>query len=79
MFVAIWILFAVLVAVWASRWNHSAILWGIISIIISPLIAGVILLIVGSDHPKCPACKEVVKVGSRICKHCGQKFKENTA
>ncbi|QOL24967.1 zinc ribbon domain-containing protein [Thalassotalea sp. LPB0316] len=78
MFVLLWVLFTLLIIVWAKRWNHSVILWGITSLIISPLITGVILLIVGSAHPKCPSCKEVVKSGSRICKHCGQKFKEST-
>jgi len=67
----------VLISVWASKLNHSWILWGVISLITSPLIAGIILLIVGTDHPNCPSCKEVVKAGSRICKHCGQRFKES--
>ncbi|MBL4898990.1 MAG: zinc ribbon domain-containing protein [Colwellia sp.] len=78
MIFVLWLFFTILIGVWANKWNHSWILWVIVSLIVSPLIAGLVLLLIGTDHPKCPSCKEVVKAGSRICKHCGQKFKEKS-
>ncbi|MCP4321351.1 MAG: hypothetical protein GY787_05790 [Alteromonadales bacterium] len=75
LYIIIWLLLTVLVGIWADNWNRSGTLWGLISLIISPLIVGLCLLIAGNSNPKCPKCKETVKSGSRICKHCGQKFK----
>jgi hypothetical protein len=49
-------------------------------VIISPLIAGIVLLLAGrageeppspSTHVKCPDCRELVLNEARVCKHCG--------
>ena len=79
MVIVLWIVFALLIGVWANSINRSGIIWGLVSLIISPLITGIILLIAGSNHPNCPVCKEVVKAGALVCKHCGQTFKKSTS
>ena len=72
--VFLWILFTVLVGFWAKNWNRSAILWGLVAIILSPLFASICLLLVGNAKPSCPSCKEKVQPGAEVCKHCGHKL-----
>ena len=72
MIIALWTLFTLLIAVWAKKWNHSWLIWVVVSLLISPFIAGLILLLIGKESPKCPSCKKEMKEGSLICDKCEQ-------
>ncbi|PSV43618.1 hypothetical protein [Photobacterium indicum] len=50
MIVLFWILLTLVVAAWAKNWNRSFFLYLIISIILSPLAGGLILLISGKTQ-----------------------------
>ncbi len=41
-----WIAFAALVGALASKWKRNGVLWGILALLISPLLAAIILTIV---------------------------------
>lgn len=48
----IWLLFAVILACWARNWGRSFFLYLIFSLLLSPIIAAIILLISGREKPK---------------------------
>lgn len=66
----VYLVLVVVVGVWASRWNRSGLLWGLLALIISPVLAGLILLIVGNNNPRCPACRKPVDPEATICPYC---------
>lgn len=80
-----WAAFAVVVAILASNRGRSGLLWFFIAVVISPLIAGLLVLVLPSHalgnqsvttntHKKCPDCAEFVMLDAKVCKHCGAKF-----
>lgn len=63
------------VAILAIIKNRSFIGWFFLSLLITPLVTGVMLLVLGdNNYSICPKCKEKVKPGAVICKHCGCEF-----
>ena len=83
----IWLFFAVLVGVYASKRGRSGIGWFFLACIISPLLAFLAALAVGplkstssqsalpyETHVRCPDCRELVFYDARVCKHCGAKL-----
>jgi hypothetical protein len=46
----LWFLLVILVTVWASRWGRSTLFYFLVSLFISPIIGGVILLISGKKE-----------------------------
>lgn len=75
-----WAVLALLIGAWASGIGRSGFGWFVLALIISPLLAGIALLIAGrrneSSGPtkKCPDCSEPVARDARACKHCGYRF-----
>jgi hypothetical protein len=78
--ITLWFVFAVAVGIIAASLRRSGLGWFLLAVIISPLIAGIVLLIAGragepapspSTHVKCPDCRELVLNEARVCKHCG--------
>ena len=77
----LWVGFAVVVAVFAARQGRSGFGWFVLAVLISPLLAGLLCLALGSKHApvgptpethvKCPDCRELVLCDARRCKHCG--------
>jgi hypothetical protein len=77
----LWFGLSFVVAVYAARRGRSGTGWFILSVLISPLLAGLLCLAVGSNkeddgpnpdtHVKCPDCRELVLRDARRCKHCG--------
>ncbi len=77
----LWFGLAFVVAVYAARRGRSGSGWFILSVLISPLLAGLLCLAVGpkktdegpspDTHVKCPDCRELVLRDARRCKHCG--------
>lgn len=81
----IWVVFAIVVAILASNRGRSGLLWFFIAVVISPLIAGLLVLVLPSHalgnqsvttntHKKCPDCAEFVMLEAKVCKHCGAKL-----
>ena len=73
-FLIIYPLLLILIAVWARRWGRSGIIWALIAFFLSPLIAALVLLIFGKNAKSCPECAEPVQRKAAICKHCGYRF-----
>lgn len=80
-----WLVFSIVVGVMASGRGRSGFGWFILACLISPLVAGVFLLLMtnkaaerGRPHPsthvKCPDCKELILKDARVCRFCGCKL-----
>jgi hypothetical protein len=77
-----WILFSGIVATIASSRGRSSAGWFLLSLVISPLFAGLFLLASSNlsqkvatpspaTHVKCPDCAELVLKEAKVCRHCG--------
>jgi hypothetical protein len=84
-FFVFWLGFSVIVAILASRRGRNGFGWFLLSALISPLLAGLLVLVLAnlkdeenkpsfSSHVKCPDCRELVLKEARVCKHCGCKL-----
>ncbi len=81
---AAYIFFSLLVGAFAAILKRSGLMWMLISIIISPLFAFIILIILGNPtlpglfaslgEKTCPQCAEKIKRKAKICRHCGYTF-----
>lgn len=81
--IVLYVIFAAIVGVIAGSWGRSGFIWFLLSIVISPLLGIIILIIVGkardrgmdrispSTHVICPDCAEHIRKEARVCKHCG--------
>ena len=79
--VSTWVIVSLIVAVVANGKGRSGVGFFFLSLITSPIIALIILLVVGegpgplaanSSARKCPYCAELVKKEAIVCKHCGK-------
>lgn len=68
-----------LIFYWASVWHHSGFLFGVISIIFTPVISGLILLTFGHRKGigKCPNCGKWRKISDTKCMHCEHESTED--
>ena len=80
-----WFAFSVMCWVLASTRGRFGFGYFLLAILISPLLCGLLLLILGytkdktqgrgtptpDTHVKCPDCRELILKDARICKHCG--------
>lgn len=41
------VIFSVIVGFWANSWGRNGFMWGLLSLLVSPVIAGIALLIAG--------------------------------
>lgn len=82
-----WFFFALLVGIFAGSRGRGGISWFFISIIISPLLAFLLVLVMaplGEQRTRreveagrakvCPQCAEEVKPAAKVCRFCGHKF-----
>ena len=86
MIFAIWLALAIAVAILASNRGRSSAAWFLLSLVISPPIAGVFLLVsknlaeareagpTPETHVRCPDCAELVRNEAKVCRHCGCKL-----
>ncbi len=75
--VLLWVGFTVVVGVLASRKQRSVFGWVVLSLFISPLLAGLLLLVLPSNaegNAQCPYCRELVRSDAIKCKHCGSSI-----
>lgn len=79
-FIIFWFAMAAIVGVAANSRDRNGVYWTLLAILLSPLIAGVLVLALGSPgpnantHKKCPACAEWCANEAHVCKHCGNSF-----
>lgn len=82
-----WAILALFVGVWAGKRGRGSGSWFVLGILISPLLAGLILLALPdlSDagesertHVKCGFCSEKVLRTAIKCKHCGSPLTPNS-
>ncbi len=81
-FFIFWIFLSILVGTYASSKKRSGVGWFFLSLIISPLIAFIIILVAGSPRgtlKKCPKCAEEVKIEAQVCRFCGFQFFKSEA
>lgn len=80
----LWFFLAILIGIIANGRGRSGFGYFLLSLILSPLIGGLILLISGTDQKaleakaassgelkKCPACAEYIKPDATKCRFCG--------
>jgi len=69
----IWLFFALLVGLLASSKGRSFLGWLLLAIIISPLLAGLLVLVIGHAR-RCPFCRGGVPRDALVCRHCGRNL-----
>jgi hypothetical protein len=84
--VAFWFIGAVVVGVIAASKGRTGFGWFVLSVLLSPLLIGILVLalpattpaivsigeqISPATHVRCPECRELVRWDARKCKHCG--------
>ncbi len=77
----LWVLLCVVVGFVAMGRGRSGFAWALLSMIITPLLAGLLLLLLRNladgtrpnpwTHVRCPDCAEFVPMQARVCSHCG--------
>jgi len=79
-FLFFYFILAILVGVFASSKKRSGVGWFFLSLIISPLIGFLIVLIAGpasGSVKKCPKCAEEVKAEAQVCRFCKYEFPQD--
>ncbi|SFB96269.1 hypothetical protein SAMN05216344_106106 [Polaromonas sp. OV174] len=82
-----WFAASIVVGIIASSKDRHGFGYFVLSMILSPLIAGILVLALPSlkeqaaliageaispkTHVRCPDCRELVRMDARVCKHCG--------
>jgi len=87
MVVVFWFLLAVAVGVLASNRGRSGVGWFLLSVVLSPLLGFIFVLVAknlaapvgvpqesGATHVRCSECAEWVLPEATTCKHCGAKL-----
>jgi len=84
----LWIGFSTLCGILARQRGRSVAGWVILSLLISPLLCLIALLILKdlskpetevTDGKKCPKCAETVKQEAVVCRFCGHQFQSRTS
>jgi hypothetical protein len=74
-----WIVFCFVAGIVAASRDRNPVGWFFVALVFSPLVAIVLLLCLGTSGLTCPACRETVKHGASICKHCRTPLEQNAA
>jgi hypothetical protein len=76
-FIVFYIIFVALIGFWASKLGRNVVLCILAAILLSPLVAGIYLLIVGKSDEKfkkCNSCAEIVKKEAVVCRYCNSSL-----
>lgn len=76
-FYILYFVFCLLVGVYARWIKRGEVAWFLLSLIISPLLGFLILLVAGppkENLKKCPKCAEEVKAEAMVCRFCHYDF-----
>jgi RNA polymerase subunit RPABC4/transcription elongation factor Spt4 len=73
----VYFILCMIVGTIASKKKRSGLGWFFIAFLISPILAGIIVLCLKKLGKTCPKCAEMVNFEASVCKHCGfDKFYE---
>lgn len=73
----VWFILCILVAMFANKKGRSGIVYFLLSIVISPLIGFIVVLILGDANKiKCSNCGEKIDEKANVCPFCGDVKKE---
>jgi predicted hydrocarbon binding protein len=88
----VWLLLSIPIAMWATAWGRSGGGYFVISVLLTPFIAAIILIVAGKKGEveekqkeqegilkKCPECAEMVKSEAKICRFCRYEFPETAS
>lgn len=83
----LWVVFGILNAYWYKKKGGSAIQGFILSALLSPIIAALIIAVskpdkkaldqaavASGEFKKCPACAELIKNAATKCRFCGEQL-----
>jgi hypothetical protein len=86
-FAVVWIVFSFVIGSMAGKRGRSPALYFLISMLLSPVIGLLVLLVQGPNAEKieaeklesgelcqCPFCAELVKAEAKICRFCGKEL-----
>lgn len=73
-FFGIWFLCSLLVGCFAEKRGKSYFAGLLLSLIISPVLAGIVIALTSSDMKKCPYCGKLIKVKAKSCRYCDMVF-----
>ena len=68
-----WLFFAFLVGLLASSKGRSFLGWTLLALVISPLLAGLFVLVLGTGR-RCPFCRAGVPKDATVCQHCSRNL-----